>query len=358
MNLSRGIAAFLGGFTVVNLVGDLLSPGFDANLWWVDLRPLPDAVAGPLLWAGAAALLAHALYPKCLLPGPPSQMRETFESGLRRTGGVIPRRAAVAVVALLVLATAWNVAHFYVLLGAGRITAAVPFPLSALVCLALAYTLVRMAKPHVPASGPAPVAAPEPTRRGRVAGAVRFAASVGACAVGFPLAQMVFFGHTDYRRPADAVVVFGARTYADGRPSDALADRVRTACHLYRQGLARTMIFSGGPGDGAVHETEAMRRMAVDLGVPDRDIVLDPAGLNTEATVDNTADRLFPALGVRRVLVVSHAYHLPRVKMAYRRDGWEAYTVPARETYMLTQMPYLMAREVVALWVYYARPLL
>ena len=57
------------------------------------------------------------------------------------------------------------------------------------------------------------------------------------------------------------------------------------------------------------------------------------------------------------MLVVSHFYHFPRIKLAYQRDGWEVYTVPARESYLLRQTPYNMAREVAALWVYYCRPL-
>jgi hypothetical protein len=43
--------------------------------------------------------------------------------------------------------------------------------------------------------------------------------------------------------------------------------------------------------------------------------------------------------------------------MAYQRNGWEVYTVPAKESYTLRQMPLFMAREVAALWVYYLRPL-
>ena len=167
---------------------------------------------------------------------------------------------------------------------------------------------------------------------------------------------MFCFGKTDYRRQADAAVVLGARVYADGRPSDALADRVRTACELYHAGLVRKLVFSGGPGDGGVHETEAMRRMAVRLGVLPADITLDEKGFNTQATVANT-ESLLAGLDARRVLVVSHFYHLPRIKLAYQRKGLEVYTVPARETYLLRQMPYNMAREVAALWVYYLRPL-
>jgi uncharacterized SAM-binding protein YcdF (DUF218 family) len=167
---------------------------------------------------------------------------------------------------------------------------------------------------------------------------------------------MFCFGKTDYRRPADAIVVLGARAYADGRPSDALADRVRTACKLYRDGFARKLIFSGGPGDGAVHETEAMRRMALQLRVKPEDIVLDRDGLNTRATVRNS-EAIFSQLHAQRVLVVSHFYHLPRIKLSYQRDGWDVYTVPAKERYLLRQTPYNMLREVAALWVYYLRGL-
>lgn len=176
------------------------------------------------------------------------------------------------------------------------------------------------------------------------------------CLVTFPLAQMVCFGLTDYRRPVDAIVVFGARVFSDGTPSPALEERIRTGCRLYLDGLASQIIFSGGPGKGAIDETEAMRRLAIELGVPDSAIVKDPHGLDTQATVQNTT-AIFPELGVRRVLAVSHFYHLPRIKMTYRRAGWEVYTVPSERRYLLGLLPYFMAREVVALWAYYLRPL-
>jgi len=116
------------------------------------------------------------------------------------------------------------------------------------------------------------------------------------------------------------------------------------------------LIFSGGPGDGTVSETEAMRRMAVSLGVKDEDIVLDAEGLNTERTVRNSI-KICDRLDAKRVLAVSHFYHLPRIKMAYQKCGREVYTVPARERYFLRQTPYSVAREIVAFWAYYFRPL-
>ncbi len=176
--------------------------------------------------------------------------------------------------------------------------------------------------------------------------------SLAACMVLFPLMQMLCFGHTDYRRPSDAIIVFGARAYADGSLSVPLADRVRTACGLYHEGLAPWLIFSGGPGDGDVHETEAMRQLALELGVPDGAIRLDSQGLNTRATARETA-RMLEQLGARSAMAVSHFYHLPRVKMSYARLGWNVYTVPAEESYTLRAMPIYMLREIVGLWVYY-----
>src|SRR2546428_258767 len=111
---------------------------------------------------------------------------------------------------------------------------------------------------------------------------------------------------------------------------------MRTACQLYRDGLVNKLLVSGGPGKGAIHETEAMKRMAIRLGVKEEDIVMDRDGLNTEETVKNS-QAIFSHLQASRVLVVSHFYHLPRIKMAYARTGREVYTVPARESYFLRQ---------------------
>ena len=315
--LARGLALFLGGLSLLNLLGHLRSTHLDANLWWIDLHWLPQSLANFLLVVCSVFLFAFGVLPP---------------KSLWRRFATISGAAALGFIALL------NVAQFYFLLARGIVHAGMPIPLSLFTAASLALILVATLR-----SFPS----------GRLLPALAVCAS---CIAVFPLFQMLCFGKTDYRRSADVIVVLGARTYADGRPSQALADRVRTACRLYQKGLAGKLIFSGGPGDGAVHETEAMKQMALGLGVKEEDILLDKFGLNTQATVKNT-EALFSELHASRILVVSHFYHLPRIKLAYQRDGWEVYTVPAKESYILRQLPYNMAREVAALWVYYLRPL-
>lgn len=315
---------FIGAFSLLNVLGDLYYAGFDANLWWIDLRPLGPWLSQGVLTTSSLLLIAWAVKPWC---------------------SVWRHSVTIMAIATLLGTVAANALVFHVLAARGAIAAGCPVSFSLLIAAALAIVIAGVwAKPG-------PVRGRLKTVELGVAGL-----SIVAGLVGFPLAQMCCFGMTDYRRPADAVVVFGARVYADGRPSLAVADRVRTACTLYRQGLAGTVIVSGGPGDGAIHETQAMRQLAIQLGVPADDILTDDRGLNTEATVRNSG-KLFDRHGIGTVLVVSHFYHLPRIKLSYQRHGWEVYTVPADQTRVLARLPQYMLREVAALWVYYLRPL-
>ena len=318
--MARGVALFLGIFTLLNLLGDLRVRGFDLNLWWVDLRVLPGYVADPFLFLCGLLLVWFALRP---------------------AGSRFRRIATAICLALLLLTALGNCATYYSLVIRGTVRSPIPVPLSLLVAAGLALVLCTLLRE---------------SPRGRTRDLVLSVALAGALGLLFPLAQMILFGKTDYRRSADVAVVMGARVYADGRLSDALKDRVRTACDVYHQRVVGKLIVSGGPGEGAVHETEAMARFAIQMGVRPEDIVLDKFGLNTDSTVRNTGV-LFREMRASRILVVSHGYHLPRIKLAYQRAGTEVYTVPARESYFLRQMPYNMAREVVAIWAYYLRPL-
>src|SRR5438552_2828111 len=60
---ARGLAMFLGAFAMLNIVGGFRVPGFDANLWWIDLRWLPSAVGVPFVLVSAVCLIAFGLRP-------------------------------------------------------------------------------------------------------------------------------------------------------------------------------------------------------------------------------------------------------------------------------------------------------
>jgi len=318
--VSRGLALFLGGFTLLNLVGDLRFAGADANLWWIDFWPMPLPASRALLAALSATMIGYAALP---------------DAGRAR-------RIVTAALLVAALVTACgNTIRYYALLARGSIRASLPLPFSLLIAAALAVILLAQLRS---------VAQPQSVERQPLAFALAFLAA----GIVFPLAQISLFGTTDYRRPADLIVVFGARAFADGTPGEPLADRVRTGCALYRAGLGKRLFFSGGPGDGAIDEPEAMARLAQTLGVPPSAIIHDPHGINTEATVRNTAALLQGK--PLQVLAVSHFYHLPRIKMTYQRYGMDVYTVPAAPS-SLRGMAFNLVREDLAFWTYYLRRL-
>lgn len=313
-SLARGLALFFGLFTILNLLGEFRFATANLNLWWIDVWFLTPAMRMVAFVMLAAALLGFAIAPRW---------------AMRRRAIVATIIGAGAAIAIV------NAIAYYRLLARREIAALVPFPFSALVAAALIVIVIA----HY---------------RGGATNRIVFAASAIGAALVFPLMQFALFGMTDYRRPADVAVVFGARAYANGGASPALADRVKEACRVYHAGLAPTLLFSGGPGDGAIDEPHAMRRLALSLGIPSSAIALDPAGINTEATIRNTA--AFVAGRPLRVLAVSDFYHLPRIKMAAQRHGLTVFTVPAR-TSVPGQMVWNVSREAAAFWWYYLRHL-
>ena len=185
---------------------------------------------------------------------------------------------------------------------------------------------------------------PRPGRVARLRPALRIAVA-GATAAAALAAAILAFGRADRAAPADVIVVLGARVYPDGRPSEALRERVETAAALYRRGFARRVMVSGGVDPSGVSEPEVMAAVAAAAGVPRSALVLDATGANTAATVRAVA-REARREGWRSALFVSHDYHLARIAWLAAREGIEATTSPADEgDTPLVGKPLYMARE-------------
>ena len=114
---------------------------------------------------------------------------------------------------------------------------------------------------------------------------------------------------------ADAIVVLGCP------PSARLARRIERGVWLYRRGVAPVLLLSGG-GNGPVPEAEIMRRGALARGVPDAALVIDPKSRDTLGNARETA-ALLCERGLRSIVLVSDATHLPRAALLFRLAGVE-----------------------------------
>ena len=143
--------------------------------------------------------------------------------------------------------------------------------------------------------------------------------------------------------PADAVVVLGASVYANGRPSDILADRLEVAVDLYKAGAARAIICSGDNRSSHYDESDAMKAYCVSLGVPSEDVYVDHAGVTTY----DSMYRARYVFGAERIVVATQAYHLYRAMFSADQLGMEVWGVPTDKGAYHNQVSYSL-REVMA----------
>ncbi len=119
--------------------------------------------------------------------------------------------------------------------------------------------------------------------------------------------------------PRRVALVLGAGV-VNGIPTPALAERIRGAAELYRLGRVQKLLFSGDNSRRDYDEVTAMRRYAIELGVPAQDITLDYAGFSTYESCYRARD----IFGVKEAVVVTQGYHLPRAIYTCRKLGIDA----------------------------------
>jgi len=125
---------------------------------------------------------------------------------------------------------------------------------------------------------------------------------------------------------APVALVLGAQVYPNGRPSRFLRARLDLALLLLQRGTVERLLLSGDAQAPEYDEPAAMRDHLVAAGVADDRLLLDPYGLDTY----DSCVRAREVYGVRRLVVVTQGYHLPRAVGTARLLGLDAVGVGDR----------------------------
>jgi len=118
----------------------------------------------------------------------------------------------------------------------------------------------------------------------------------------------------------EVAIVPGALVKPDGEMSAMLGDRVDQALRLWQAGKVEKILVSGDHGSWKYDEPDTMRIALVRGGVPPRDVFEDHAGFDTWATMVR-ARNIF---GVRRAVVVTQGFHMPRALYLADHAGIDA----------------------------------
>lgn len=144
---------------------------------------------------------------------------------------------------------------------------------------------------------------------------------------------------------ADVIVVLGGGAIDRSwlglppEPGEGSIQRVAAGVKLYRA-LHIPLLLTGGTGDPEqpqLSDADAMARAAMDLGVLEKDIVIENKSRNTL----ESAMAVKGMLKGNRILLVTSAYHMKRSVALFEKQGFEVVPAPAGFRSELRPLTYL-----------------
>lgn len=124
-----------------------------------------------------------------------------------------------------------------------------------------------------------------------------------------------------------AVVLGTSARLADGRANLFFLPRMEAAAALFKAGRVKTLIVSGDNGTQGYDEPTEMKRVLVQLGIPEAKIICDYAGFRTLDSVVRAKE----VFGQQRVIFVSQQFHNARAIYLARAFGIEAWGLNAKD---------------------------
>lgn len=145
------------------------------------------------------------------------------------------------------------------------------------------------------------------------------------------IVQVWSVGRSDIRREVDAIVVMGVAQY-DGKPSPQLQARLDHVLTLWKQGVAKLVVTTGGnqPGDRFT-EARASADYLIAGGIPESSISMEDLGSTTLQSMQGVA-QILNSRGLTSVEIVTDPYHALRSQLIAQDLGLTAYVSPAENS--------------------------
>ena len=163
------------------------------------------------------------------------------------------------------------------------------------------------------------------------AGTISVLVLAGFMYVCLNIVQVWSVGRSSGAREVDAIVVMGVAQY-DGRPSPQLQARLDHVLMLWKEGVAKLVVTTGGnqPGDRFT-EARASADYLVAGGIPESAISMEDIGATTLQSLQGVAEILH-SRGLSSVEIVTDPYHALRSRLIAQDLGLTAYVSPTEHS--------------------------
>lgn len=164
-----------------------------------------------------------------------------------------------------------------------------------------------------------------------------------------PLERMYAITTPDQADVADAIVVLGGTVGVRRHPRvvpELLSggQRLLHGARLYRSSRAPLVVLSGGNtfgSDTLEQEATAALQIMIEFGIPESAITIEARSRNTYENAVETA-RLLKSKGLRRILLVTSASHMPRAMAVFRSQNIDSIAQPTQIVSVDTEVPVVL----------------
>lgn len=129
---------------------------------------------------------------------------------------------------------------------------------------------------------------------------------------------------------ADAIVVLSSGAFNDGSLGHLTLMRTIHGTKLYKNGLSKTIIFSGGnllKNKLDISISQKMAEFASELGIPQNAQIVEDKSLRTHQNALEVK-QIMDRYGFKDVLLVTSAIHMKRAMLVFANAGIKAYPAP------------------------------
>lgn len=154
------------------------------------------------------------------------------------------------------------------------------------------------------------------------------------------------YGEKDEKQSADVAIVLGAAT-SNGEVTPVFQERINHGIWLYENGFVKTLIFTGGIGEGnEKSDAWVAKQYAIEQGIPESVILLEEQSTITQENIEN-AKKIMDDNCYDTAIIVSDPLHMKRAMLMADDYGIKAYSSPTPTSRYITLKSKLsfLARE-------------